>query len=145
MKLAAAVARMCEAFGLLNTSVASSPAELEAMLAEVGATECTAAEFLGVVKRLQPQQAANFLTCTLHRSRAYYSHEFMPLEEARVLAADFVDAAGPGATFYSTGVVSDELRRIGPAYVVLTTSVFESVLYCVGARETALLLVKEDD
>jgi hypothetical protein len=145
MKLAAAVTRMCEAFGLLDASVASSPAELEAMLAEVGATECTAAEFLGVVKRLQPRQAANLLTCTLHRSSAYCSHEFMPLEEARVLAADFIDAAGPGATLYSTGLVSDELRRIGPAYVVLTTSVFETVLYCVGAKESALLLVKEDD
>jgi hypothetical protein len=141
MKLAATVARMCEV-GLLDASVACSPPELEAMLAEVGATECEAAWFLGAIKRLEPQQAADQLTCRLHRSMAHHSHEFMPLEEAQALTADFVDAAGPEAVFYAASAGSD---RNGLASVGLTTSVFEWVLYCVGASETALLLVSEND
>ncbi len=112
MKLVKAVESMCEAFGLLDASVASSPAKLEAMLAEIGATECDADQFLGIVKQLQPRQAANLLTCALHRSSAYASHEFMPLAEARQLAAEFIDAAGPGASFY----VSDRPLHLDALY-----------------------------
>lgn len=145
MKLAAAVDRMSESFGLLAASVVRSPASLETLLAEVGAPGWSAAEFMGLVNQLQPQQASNLLVASLHRSRTYASHEFMPLKEARALVDDFIDAAMPGAVFYSTNRVSDEPGSSDSTVVVLTDSVFETVVYCAGVTETALLLITEDD
>jgi len=136
---------MSDAFGLLDAAVGPSTASLDALLAEVGAPGWSGTEFMDLVYELQSQQAASLLVDALHRSRAY-SHEFMPIAEARALVADFIAAAGPGAVFYSTNRAAEEPRANDCAsIVVLTESVFETIVYCVGPAEAALLLITEDD
>jgi hypothetical protein len=145
MTLVSAAGRLCEAFGSsLQARVAQSPADLSSLLAEVGATQCSASEFLNATEALEPEQAATLLVATLHRSIAY-STEILPIDQARTLAADFIAAAGPDASFYSTCEAADEFNGIGGWSLMITGHTFESVLYCVGRAETALLVAVDED
>jgi hypothetical protein len=145
MSLAAHVARMQEALGpCFEGVIQPSSTGLSTLLEGISDARCTAEEFTRAARSLSPQQARMLLAATLHRSMAY-SSEMLPLETAKELASSFVSAAGAGAQFYSTCYAEDEVSGVGNWHVIVTGHTFESVLYCVGAHESALLVVTDED
>jgi hypothetical protein len=84
------------------------------------------------------------LAATLHRSLAY-SSPLLPIEEARALASAFIAAAGSGARFSSTCQAEDEFNGVASWSLMVTHYTFESVLYCVGEHESALLVTVDED
>jgi ethanolamine ammonia-lyase large subunit len=114
------------------------------MLQKIDDVQCSAEDFRSQARVLSAEQAQTLITATLHREMAY-SVELLPLDEARSLASEFISAAGPEATYFSSCAVADEVSGVGGWYFMVTTHTFESVLYCVGKRETALLVAIDED
>ncbi|MCP5283771.1 MAG: hypothetical protein H6933_02615 [Burkholderiaceae bacterium] len=95
-------------------------------------------------KELSATQAQALVTTTLHRTLAYGT-ELLRLEDARRLAEELVAAAGPEARFFSNCDVADELSGVCGWKFMVTAHTFESVLYCVGTNESALLVACDED
>lgn len=74
-----------------------------------------------------------------------YSVELLPIEVARSLASEFILAAGEDAQFFSTCEAIDEVSGIGGWALMVTSHTFESVLYCAGTKESALLVAVDED
>lgn len=145
MSIHVAIERMRKSFGPgLEAVVASRAAPLASLLEGISDVQCTPEEFVGAAAELSTEQARLLLTATLHRSMAY-STELLSLEEAKSIAAEFVESAGQNARFYSTCEASDEFSGIGGWSIMVTGHTFESILYCVGEQESALIAVMEED
>lgn len=145
MSLSATAKEMQQAFGpWLEAIVCPGRPAFGALLAQVSDVRCTPEEFMTAARQLGPDEARTLLTATLHRSMAY-SSEILSLEEARRLASKFVAAAGEEAEFYSTCEAEDEVSGVGSWQLLVTSHTFESVLYCKGPQECALLVAVDED
>lgn len=128
-----------------EVAVQRNPVDLATLLSEISCAKCTPDEFMRGADEIDSEAARILLTATLHRSMAYASEVFMPLEEARELASRLITSAGAGARFYSTCIASDEVSGVSAWKVMVTPNTFESVLYCVGSGESALLVAVAED
>jgi hypothetical protein len=145
MSLAAVVEKIQSSmYPTLEGVTRQSPAQLEQLLCEITEVQCTAKEFQEKACSLSAEQAKTLMTATLHRSLAYGA-ELLALEQARELAEQLVEAAGPEASFFSNCEVTDEVSGIGGWRFMVTKYTFESVLYCVGRHESALLVAVDED
>lgn len=136
---------MQRAFGpWLEAVVLPGQVDVAELLDGISDVKCTPTEFHGAATRLSTEQAQVLLVATLHRSMAY-SADILPIEEARSLASDFILAAGEDAQFFSTCQAIDEVSGIGSWALMVTNHTFESVLYCAGTKESALLVVVDED
>jgi hypothetical protein len=145
MSLATAVERVQgSVYPTLEGVARRSPADLDEMLSTITGARCTALEFQEKALRLSREQARTLITATLHRTLAYGA-ELLPLGEARKLAQEFVEAAGAEAQFFSNCLVTDEVSGVGGRHFMVTTYTFESVLYCMGKNESALLVAVDED
>jgi hypothetical protein len=145
MSLAATVERIqASIYPTLEGVVRDSPAELAEMLSQITNVRCTAEEFVAKAHQLSAEEARTMITATLHRSLAYGA-SLLPLPDARELAAQFVEAAGPGALFFSNGHAADEVNGVGGWTFMVTSHTLESVLYCTGKSESALLVAVDED
>lgn len=121
-----------------------SPANLDEMLSRITEVRCTGFEFQEKAVRLSREQARTLITATLHRTLAYGA-ELLPISEARKLAEEFVEAAGADAQFLTNCVVTDEVSGVSCWHFMVTSYTFESVLYCIGKKESALLVAVDED
>lgn len=144
MSLTEAVARIREVFPAMEVSIGTTPVSLAALLEDITDVQCTAGEFASKARLLSTEEARTLITATLHRGMAY-SVEIMPIEEARSLSSQLVSAAGEGAQFFSNCHAADEINGIGSWTFMVTSHTFESVLYCVGKYESALLVAIDED
>jgi hypothetical protein len=144
MSLAAAVAKIEVAFPEIEAAVLTAPTSLAVLLQHISNIQCTAEEFERQAKRLSAEEARTLLTATLHRSMAY-STELLPLEQARDLASQLISAVGNDAQFFSNCFADDEVNGVGQWGFMVTSHTFESVLYCVGKHENALLVATDED
>jgi hypothetical protein len=131
-------------FPQMEIAVKESPCSLNELLQEIADVQCTAEEFEQKAKQLSLEEARTLLTATLHRSMAY-SNELMPIEEARALASELVENVGKNASYYSNCEALDEFNGVGGWLFMVTNYTFESVLYCVGENEAALLVAIDED
>lgn len=129
----------------LEVAVHRNPVDLATLLSKISYAKCTAGEFMRGANEIDSEAARILLTATLHRSMAYASEVFMPLDEARELAIKLITSAGAGARFYSTCIASDEVSGVSAWKITVTPNTFESVLYCVGSGESALLVAVAED
>jgi hypothetical protein len=145
MSLSAVIEKMQrQALPHMEAVVREASADLALLLCEVSDVQCTAQEFIEHAEELTEANARTLLTATLHRSLAYGS-QILPLSQARQLAQEFINAAGHGAKFYSTSHAVDEVNGVASWSLLVTTHTFESVLYCVGQEESALLVEIDED
>jgi hypothetical protein len=128
----------------LSAVVRPMPADLAEMLKSIGNVQCEADAFMRQALELTAEQARILITATLHRDMAY-SVELLPLAEARSLAKVFIAAAGSEARYFSNCEVIDEVSGVGSWSFMVTTHTFESVLYCIGEAEAALLVAIDED
>jgi hypothetical protein len=128
----------------MEVAVCSAPCSAEELFKKLPVVRCTHAEFMAAARLLTSEEARVLLTATLHRSMAY-AKELAPLDVARRLALCFVEAAGPGAMFYSSSDAADEVTGVNAWRHMLTEHTFEAVLYCEGKDESAMLVLVDED
>ncbi len=144
MSLADAIAKIEAVFPELEVVVRAAPTSLSALLPHISDVKCTAEEFQREAKHLSADEARVLVTATLHRSMAY-SVEIMPLEQARDLASQLISAIGKDANYFSNCFADDEVNGVGQWSFMVTSHTFESVLYCVGKHENALIVAIDED
>lgn len=146
MTLESIVTKMCEHVDTLLVAITPAGNPLAELLGKIEWVRCSAEEFTREVRAISCEEARILVGATLHRSMAFSSFEYMPLDRARDLASAFVAQLGVGAKFYSTcGVPDHEAAGVGGWYFQITKHTFESVLYCVGTQQAALLVAIEED
>jgi hypothetical protein len=101
------VTKMNEHVDVLLAAVAPVDTPLTKLLERINAVQCSAEEFAQEARAISREAARTMLAATLHRSMAFGTFEYMPLERARDLASAFITELGAGATFYSTCAVPD--------------------------------------
>jgi hypothetical protein len=96
------------------------------------------------------EKALAIVTSLLHRDLAY-DHPVMPEREARDLATGFLGLVTDARIWFTNGtwteppeVLPNGVARMG-SWDPISEATFDAVLICVGARETALLCVEDED
>jgi hypothetical protein len=144
MSLRAATSEIQAACSELECFVVESSAALQTLLSNVPHVQCSAEQFERQALELSVEEAEKLIVATIHRSMAY-SIERMPLAEARTAASEFVGLAGTKVKYFSNCSVPDEVSGIGGWLFMVTSHTFESILYCVGEHESALLIEVDED
>lgn len=132
--------------GALEIAVRDKPNSLVELLTETKDISRTANEFESNARSISAEGARRIIVVTLHRSMAYSSEEYMPIDKARAFASRFLAHFGTGARFLSTCCAppSDD-SSISGWYYMMTKNTFESVLYCVSDGLSALLVSTDED
>ena len=132
--------------GALKIAVRGDPNSLIELLTETKDVCRTANDFESNARSIGAEEARRLIVATLHRSMAYSSEEYMPIDKARAFASRFLAYFGSGARFLSTCCAppSDD-SGISGWYYMMTRNTFESVLYCVSEDLSALLVSTDED
>jgi hypothetical protein len=134
-----------EFFGALEVAVGPADASLRDLLGQLSDIDCTPEDLQTELRAISSADAATLIAATLHKGMAY-SNEYMPLERANALAAEFVSAMGADPSFYSTTCIPAEpSQSIGAWYFIVSSHTFESVVYCKGRHESAFFLAIDED
>lgn len=129
----------------LWTAVRPSGADISVLLSDIPVMICTPEEFMREIRPISREQARMHLVATLRRTIAYKTDR-MPLQAARALASAFLTNFEEDASFFSTcDPLSHDQQYISHGHSQLTDHTFESILYCIGSKATALIIAVDED